>query len=177
MPKPEKVELVASLKERMEGANAMILSDYQGLTVEEMNELRRKLRESEVDYVVAKNTLFKIAANEIGGSYAELADWWKGPIAVAFSEHQVAPAKTIYEYAKDNKRIDKPVLKVGIIDGAVMDVDKLEEIAKLPPLNEIMAKIVGAVTSPLSELVGTLDGVMRGFVVTIDQIAEQKANA
>jgi len=175
MPKPEKVELVASLKERIEGTTAMILSDYQGLTVEEMNDLRRKLRENEVDYVVAKNTLFKIAASEVGGAYAELADWWKGPVAVAFSNYPVAPAKTLYEYAKDNKRIDKPVLKVGIIDGVVMDVDKLEEIAKLPPLEEIMARIVGAITSPLSGLVGTLDGVMREFIVTIDQIAEAKA--
>lgn len=175
MPKPEKVELVAQLKERMEGANAMVLSDYQGLTVEEMNDLRKKLRESDVDYVVAKNTLFKIAASEVGGKYAELADWWKGPIAVAFSEYPVAPAKTLYEFAKDNKRIDKPVLRVGIIDDVVMDVDRLEEIAKLPSLDELMARIVGSIASPLSGLVNTLDGVLRGFVVTIDQIAQSKA--
>jgi len=173
MPKPEKVELVNRLKEHMESSNTMLLSDYAGLTVEQMNALRKNLREAEIKYLIAKNTLFKIAADSIGGEYSKLADSWKGPTAVAFaSGDPTACAKVLYEFKKKN---EKPVFKSGIVDGMVYDEAQLERLAQLPGKDELLAKIVGAISAPLSELVGTLDGVFREFIGTVDAIAKAKA--
>lgn len=176
MPKPEKIELVAKLKDHMEASNAVLLSDYAGLTVEQMNALRKSLRESSVKYLIAKNTLFKIAADSVGGEYANLAKHWKGPTAVAFSQGDpTVGAKLLYEFAKANKETEKPVFKIGLVDGTIFDQADLERLAQLPGREELLAKVVGAISSPLSSLVGTLDGILREFVVTIDGIAKAKA--
>lgn len=176
MPKPEKVELVAKLKEHMEASNTVLLSDYAGLTVEQMNALRKSLRESSVKYLIAKNTLFKIAADSVGGKYAELDNYWKGPTAVAFSQGDpTVGAKLLYEFAKANKETEKPTFKVGLVDGSVFGPDELMKLAQLPSRDELIAKVVGAIASPLTALVGTLDGVLREFVCTIDAVAKAKA--
>lgn len=173
MLRPEKEELVKKLKERMESSTSVLLSDYAGLTVEQMNKLRRTLRENQVRYQIAKNTLLKLAADSIGGGFDNLADYWKGPTAVAFSSGEpTVPARLLFEFAKEN---EKPVFKVGLVDGVVYDSAQLETLAKLPSKDVLLGRIVGAVTSPLTSLVGTLDGVMREFVGTVDAIAKAKA--
>jgi len=177
MPKPEKLELVAKLKEQMEASNAMLLSDYAGLTVEQMNALRKSLRENSVKYLIAKNTLFKIAADSVGGEYANLAEHWKGPTAVAFSQEgdPAVGAKLLYEFAKANKATHKPAFKVGLVDGTIFGQAELERLAQLPSRDELLSKVVGAISSPMTALVGTLDSILREFVLTIDAIAEAKA--
>lgn len=173
MLKPEKVELVGKLKERMEGATTMLLSDYQGLTVEQMDKLRRTLRENEVKYLIAKNTLLKLAADSIGGEFGSLAAHWKGPTAVSFSTGDpTLPARLLYDFAKDN---EKPLFKAGIVDGVAYDKDQIEQLAKLPSKDVLIAMVVGAIGSPLSSLVGTLDGILRELVGTVDAIAKAKA--
>ena len=173
MLKPEKVELVAKLKERMEDSSAMLLSDYAGLTVEQMNKLRKNLRENEVGYLIAKNTLLKLAADSIGSEYNKLAEHWKGPTAVSFSSGDpTVPARVLYEFAKGN---EKPVFKAGIVDGVIYDSTQLTQLAKLPTKEVLLGRVVGAVTSPLTSLVGTLDGIIREFIGTVDAIAKAKA--
>jgi large subunit ribosomal protein L10 len=173
MLKPEKVELVAKLKERMDDSSAMLLSDYAGLTVEQMNKLRKNLRENEVEYLIAKNTLLKLAAESIGGEYGSLAKHWKGPTAVAFSNGDpTVPTRLLYEFAKDN---EKPVFKAGIVDGVAYDSAQLTRLANLPTKEVLLGMVVGAVTSPLTSLVGTLDGIIREFIGTVDAIAKAKA--
>ena len=173
MPKAEKVELVNKLKEQMEASTTMLLSDYAGLTVDQMTKLRKTLRENDVKFLIAKNTLLKIAADSIGGEYGKFADYWKGPTAVAFSEGDpTVSARLLYKFAKDNK---KPVFKAGLVDGIIYDNVKLEQLAKMPGKDELLSKVVGVIVSPLTSLVGTLDGILREFVVTIDGIAKAKA--
>jgi large subunit ribosomal protein L10 len=176
MPKPEKIELVAKLKEHMEASNTVLLSDYAGLSVEQMNALRKSLRENRVKYLIAKNTLFRIAADQAGGKYAELDSYWKGPTAVAFSQGDpTVGAKLLYEFAKANKENDKPTFKVGLVDGSIFNPADLEQLAQLPSRDELVARVVGSISSPLTALVGTLDGILREFVCTIDAIAKAKA--
>ena len=175
MPNAEKVEKVARFKEYMDSADAVILSDYAGLTVEQMNQLRKSLREKEVRYLIAKNTLLKIAASSSSNGLDQLAEYWNGPTAVAFTTGDPsASAKALFEFAKSTKKLGKPVFKAGVVDGVFYDKSQLERLAKLPGRDEMLAKVVGVITSPLSALVGTLDGIMREFVMTIDAIAEQK---
>ena len=173
MLRPEKEELVKRLKERMENSTSVLLSDYAGLTVEQMNKLRRTLRENQVGYQIAKNTLMKLAADSIGGEFSNLADYWKGPTAVAFSTGEpTVPARLLFEFAKGNQ---KPVFKVGVVDGVLYDGSQLELLAKLPSKEVLLGRVVGAVTWPLTSLVGTLDGIIREFIVTVDAIARAKA--
>jgi large subunit ribosomal protein L10 len=173
MPRPEKVQMVSQLRERMEASSAMLLSDYAGLTVEQMNKLRRNLRENQVTFLIAKNTLLKLAAESIGGEYGNLAEHWKGPTAVAFSAGDpTVPARLLYEFAKDN---EQPVFKAGLVDGVVYDKTELERLAKLPARDVLLGNVVGAISSPLAALIGTIDGVMREFVGTVDAIARAKA--
>ncbi|MBU1318078.1 MAG: 50S ribosomal protein L10 [candidate division Zixibacteria bacterium] len=176
MPKPEKIELVAKLKEQMEASNAVLLSDYAGLTVEQMNALRKSLRESSVKYLIAKNTLFKIAADSVGGQYAKLADHWTGPTAVAFSQGDpTIGVKLLYEFAKANKATQKPAFKVGLVDGTIFGQAELEQLAQLPSRDELLSRVVGVILSPMTALVGTLDSILRELVLTVDAIAEAKA--
>ena len=175
MPKPEKIEQVARFKEYMDSANAVLLSDYAGLTVEQMNKLRKSLREKEVKYLIAKNTLLKIAADSSGDGLEQLADYWNGPTAVAFTSGDPSVgAKALFEFAKSTRKLGKPVFKAGIVDGVFYDKDQLERLAKLPGRDELLARVVGVVTSPLSSLVGTLDGIIREFIMTVDAIAAEK---
>lgn len=175
MPKAEKLELVAKFKEYMDSANAVVLSDYSGLTVDQMNKLRKSLREKEVRYLIAKNTLLKIAAESSGGGLEQLADYWNGPTAVAFTDGDPsAGAKTLFEFAKSTKKLGKPEFKAGVVDGVFYDKSQLERLAKLPGRDEMLAMVVGVITSPLSSLVGTLDGIIREFIMTVDAIAAEK---
>jgi large subunit ribosomal protein L10 len=173
MLRPEKEEMVSKLKEQMESSTAMLLSDYAGLTVEQMNKLRRDLRSNQIRFLIAKNTLLKIAADSVGGEYGRLADYWKGPTAVAFSEGDpTVPTRLLYEFAKNN---EKPQFKVAVIDGVIFDKSQLEQLAKLPGRDELLARVVGGITSPLTSLVVTLDGILRELVGTVDAIAKAKA--
>jgi large subunit ribosomal protein L10 len=179
MPKQEKLDAVSEYKGLIEESDAVILSDYQGLTVDQMNRLRRLLREKSVRYLIAKNTLLKIAADSFGGDYENLEPYWKGPTAVAFSKGDpTVGARAIYDFAKEikkeNKDLGKPDLKAGIVDGILYDKSMIDQLAQLPGRDELIAKVVGSISAPLSELVGTLDGVIREFVVTIDAIAAAK---
>lgn len=176
MPKPEKVDLVAKLKDVMGSSTTVVLSDYQGLTVEQMNQLRKNLREKKVRYLIAKNTLFRKAASELGGAYAQLDTHWKGPTAVAFAEKDpTTAAKVLFDFAKDNK--DLPALRAGVVDGQIYESADLVKLAKLPGREELLARVVGCINAPLTNLVGTLDGLLRGLVFTIDGIAKAKAKA
>jgi len=173
MPKPEKVELVNKLRERMEASSSMLLSDYAGLTVEQMNKLRKNLRENQVGYLIAKNTLLKLAAESIGGEYGNLTEHWQGPTAVAFSSGDpTLTARLLYDFAKDN---EKPVFKAGVVDGVIYDSTQLERLAKMPGRDVLLGTVVAVISSPLTSLVGTLDGIIREFVGTVDAIARAKA--
>ncbi len=169
---PEKIKAVEFLEEKVKRAEGMVFADYRGLTVAKMDELRGKFHKNgTAEFLVAKNTLFKIALANNGSVIAD-ESVIKGPTGIAFGyEDPVSPAKILADFAKDN---DKLVLKGAIVDGEFYDKTKVEELAKMPPVEQLYAMIVGSVASPLSDFVGVLNETVRSFVGVIDAVIEKK---
>ncbi|HOM03156.1 MAG TPA: 50S ribosomal protein L10 [Acetivibrio sp.] len=169
----QKKEVVQQLTENIKSAKTIVFADYRGLTVEQDTELRNELRKAGVEYKVVKNTLTKLAAKENG--LEELDPFFNGPTSMAYSDKDVvAPAKVLVEYAK---KFEKLELKAGVVEGKVCDVKTLEAIAALPSKEELVAKALGGLKSPLAGLVNVLNGNIRGLVIALNAIAEKKASA
>lgn len=148
---------VAEITEVLKNAATGVLVDYRGLTVDEDTKLRNQLREAGVNYFVVKNTLLRLAANQVG--LEELDSMLHGPTALAVSEDPVAPAKILFDYAKQN---DKMEIKTGFMDGKVMSMDELTTLAKTPSKETLIAKIMGSLNAPASNLVRLLNTIVEG---------------
>lgn len=141
-----KKAIVAEITDKLEKSTSAIIVDYRGLKVDEVTELRRKFTEAGVDYKVYKNTLMKRAAESLG--MTELMEELQGPNAVAISyDDPVAPARIANEFAKTHKKLE---LKVGIVEGAFYDQDKLKELADIPSREMLIAKLLGSLKAPVS---------------------------
>lgn len=166
----QKKQIVQELTEKIKEAKALIFADYRGLTVEEDTELRAALRKAGVEYKVVKNSMTRFAVKQNG--LDDLESYLVGPTAMALSsEDPVAPAKVLSEYAKKFKSLE---LKVGVIEGKVTDLDGLKAIAELPSKEELIAKTIGSLNSPIYGLVNVLNANIRGLVIALNAIAEQK---
>lgn len=151
---------VAEIKEKLEKANSVVLSQYQGLTVEEDTVLRKNLREVGVEYKVYKNTLVILAAKELG--LEGIVEYLEGPVAIAFGYEDVTvAARVLNDFAKDHKKLE---LKAGIVEGEIYDTDKIKQLATIPSKEVLIAKLLGSIKSPISS-----------FARVINAIAESKA--
>ncbi|MBR2247768.1 MAG: 50S ribosomal protein L10 [Bacilli bacterium] len=153
----KKQVVIDEIKDRVKNASTIVLFDYRGLTDAETKELRVKLRETNSDYKVYKNTLMARAFNELD---IDLNEALTGPSAFAFSEDQVAPIKILSEFAKDHEALK---LKVGIIDGEKADQAKLAEYATLPSRDDL-----------LTMLAGGMIGIVRDLSICLDLYSQQK---
>ncbi len=155
----QKKEIVSEITEKMKNAQSFVLVDYQGLTVEHATNLRSKAREAGIDYKVYKNTFMRFAAKECG--YDELSDVFEGITAVAFcNEDAVAPAKLIYDYVTDNK-LNTLSFKGGVIDKKVTAKEEIVQIAQLPSKDVMLARLLGSINAPISNLVYALDAIRK----------------
>lgn len=146
---------VLEIKEKMEKAQGIIFAKYQGLTVEEDTELRRKLREAGVEYKVYKNTLATLAAKELGFDGVESI--LEGPISVALGyEDPTAPARILNDFAKNHKKLE---LKGGIVQGEIFDTEKVKQLATIPPKEVLIAKLLGSFKAPISNLAYLLNAI------------------
>lgn len=172
LTKPQKKEILDSLMLQMKEAKSVIFADYQGMTVKEVKGLRTKLREKGVKYTIAKRTLFKLAAKELG--YGDIPNSaLQGPVGAAFSiEDEIVPAKIIFEVAKKNKNLK---LRGAILNGKILSVAETMQLATLPGKEELLAKLVYILKSPIQGFHGVLQGTLSGFVRVLDAIAKQKA--
>ncbi len=168
----EKKGVVADLAEKMRGAAAGVIVDYRGLTVEEDTKLRNKLREAGVYYKVVKNTLTRFAANEIG--YTELDPVLNGPTAIALSDDPVAPAKVLADFAKENPNLE---IKAGFLDGNVISLEEISRLASTPSREVLLAKILGSLNAPISQLARTLQALVDGGVEPADAAGAKEAEA
>jgi len=171
MPGAKNKEQVLELIELLKDAEGLILTEYRGLTVADLTELRRKLYESSQGmYRVAKNTLIKIALENLG--QPDMSKFLEGPTAVATTKTDVVKlAKDLAEFAKTH---DKLVIKAGLIDGQVYDGEQVKAIAKLPPREELVARLLGSMKSPLYGLSSVMIGPVRGLAIALSEIAKQK---
>ena len=174
----KKQAVVAELKEQLTSAKGVVLTGYKGLTVAQDTALRREFREAGVTYHVVKNTMLRLAAQEAG--IEGLADHLEGTTAFAFSaEDAVAPAKVIGGFIKKNKLDDAGVLtiKVGMVEGQVIDANEVNALATLPSREELIAKMLGSMNAPISNTVNVLQGVIRNAVYVLDAVRAQKESA
>ena len=168
--RPEKVEAVAEIVESLNKSTAAILTDYRGLTAEEMTELRRNLREGGVSFKIFKNTLATIAAREAG--VGELEELLIGPTAIAFGfDDPITLAKLLNNFAKEHKALE---IKGGLLDNKLIDAGKVLELAKLPGRDQLIAQFIGMLNMPLVRLVTVLNKPVRDLVVTLGQVAQNK---
>ena len=173
--RPEKQAAVAGLKEQLSSAKGAVLTGYRGLTVAQDMKLRAKLREAGVTYHVVKNTMVRIAANEIG--LEGLDPVLNGTTALAVSaDDAVAPAKVIYEFIKENKLENTEVLtiKAGLVEGKVINVEEVKALASLPSREVLIAKVLGSMQAPISGVVNVLQGTIRNAVYVLDAIREKE---
>lgn len=169
----QKKQIVQGLTEKIKSAQAIVLADYRGLTVEQDTALRNALRAAGVDYKVVKNTLTSLAMKANG--LEDLDSYLSGPTAMAISTTDaVAPAKILAEYAK---KFEKLELKAGMVEGKIIDVDGIKALAELPSREVLIAKVLGGFNAPISGFVNVLNANLKGLVVALNAIAEQKANA
>ncbi|MCZ7663410.1 MAG: 50S ribosomal protein L10 [Thermoleophilia bacterium] len=173
MLKSEKVAVVDAIIDRMKSAETYYLVDFRGLSVAEATDLRGRLRADGATLMVVKNTLAKRAAGDAGLEGLEAL--LQGPTAIAFcGDDPVAPAKTLQGFIKEKKKL---AIKGGYLQNRVIEAARVEQMASLPSREELIARIVGGIATPLYGLANVLTGPMRGLVVALDQIREQKAQA
>lgn len=146
---------VAEIKGKLEKAQAVVLSDYQGLSVEQDTELRKALREAGVEYKVYKNSLVTLAAKELG--LDGIAEYLEGPVSIAFGyEDATAPARVLNNFAKANKKLE---LKAGIVDGTIYNGENIKMLAEIPSKEVLIAKLLGSIKSPVSKFARLLGAI------------------
>ena len=172
MKREDKARVIEDLAEKLRGS-AVVLVDYKGINVAQSTKLRARSRESGVDFVVAKNTLAKRAADKAG--VEGLDEFLVGPTAIAFSEDPVVGAKLMAEFAG---QVESFVLKGGLLEGGrVLDEAGVVALSRLPGREQLIAQVVGGIGSPLTSFVTVLNNTVQGLVVALGQIAEQKQAA
>lgn len=173
MHRKQKEAFVAEVADLFADAQAMYVSDYRGLTVAEISELRGKLRENGASMRVLKNTLTRRAA-ETAGQQA-LLGLLSGPTAVTFcQEDPVAPAKVLADFAKVHKDLE---VRGGVLQGKTIDAAAVKALASLPPHDVLVAQLVGTMAAPLTGLLTVLNGTVSGLVRVLQQVADQKVAA
>jgi large subunit ribosomal protein L10 len=160
---------VERIKEKLESYSTIIITDYRGLTVSSIKELRSKLKEKDIEYKVIKNTLCKIALSDM--KLSDVDEIFVGPTAIAFSNDPVVPSKILIDFSKNNEALK---IKGGIFEKAIVSVEDVKTFSKLPPKEVLIANVIGGIKAPLTGLVNVLSGPMRGLVYALNQIKEKK---
>ncbi len=169
----QKAQAVAELAEEFSEHQTLFVADYRGLDMPASTELRNRLREADAQMRVVKNTLARLAADKAGR--AELSEMFVGPTSITFVRGDVAAvAKVLQEVAKQTEILE---VRGGVVDGMSVDSSRIKEIAELPPREQILAALVGAIGAPMSQAVGVLAAPTRDIVQVIDarirQLEEQ----
>jgi len=169
----EKQQIVEDLRDRFSKSAIIVLTDYKGLDVAAMNDLRRRLRAEEIEYRVVKNTILTRASADNDGDL--IKDFFKGPSAVALGFNDpVAPAKVLAQFAKDHKQLE---IKVGVMGGKVLDATAITALAKLPSREVLLGQFLAALNAIPTSFVRTIAEVPRSFVSLLAAINDQKAAA
>jgi len=174
MPTPQKTEIINDLTQKFQNSSGIYITRYSGMNVANVTELRRKFRENEVSYLVSKNTLTKIAANNAGYE-DKLNNLLNGQIGIAYvTGDSTAPARVIRKFEKENK--DATLEVIGLIfEGELFSAEKYKELANLPSRDELLVMFVGTINQPMSKLVGTLNGAMSKLIGALYNLKENKS--
>ena len=168
MKKSEKEQLVAELKAKIQGAQALYYTDFTGLNVKRMTELRRRLRKANIEYVVIKNTLALRAVNESGLVGEKL----RGPTGLVVAKDPVTAAKVLTDFAKENEQ--RPSVKGGMLDGRAVDKEQVKRLASMPSREQMLAELGAGLQSPMAAFVGALNGMLSMFAGALEALRVQK---
>ncbi len=169
----QKQKIVEELNDKFKKAKVVILTDYKGLNVEKLNELRRKLGETDIEYRVVKNTLLHRASDNT--DVVKIKESFKGPSAIALSyEDPVAPARILTKFAEDNKKLE---IKTGVMGNKVLSADDIKALSSLPSREVLLGQVLSAVIGVPTALVSALSDVPRKMINVIQAIKEQKEAA
>jgi large subunit ribosomal protein L10 len=170
MPREKKVQIVESLQEIFSKCNIGVLTDYRGLSTAEINDLRRKLRESGIDYKVVKNTLAQFAAKRVGMN--ELAGSFEGPVAIAFGYGEIPePARVLAEYIRTSKSTLS--IKGGFLGDRLLTSGDVETLATLPARDVLISQVMAGIQSPIVALVSVLAAPVRGMMGVLQARIQQ----
>jgi large subunit ribosomal protein L10 len=175
MDRTQKESSVTELLERVERAPVLYLTDFTGLNVKAMTELRRELRKSGAEYVVVKNRLARLvfAGSE---TLPDISESLVGPTGWVFGyEDAAAPAKAVRDFAKDHDK--KPTFKLGIMENQVLQPEQVEKIASLPPREQLLAELAGALEAPMAMLATALEAKLQETAGLIDALREEREKA
>jgi large subunit ribosomal protein L10 len=170
LERAKKEQVVADLHQKLRRATATILTDFKGLTVAEMTDLRNALAAERIDYCVIKNTLMRLASQDTSASVLEPMVVGTCAVAISYGDPS-APAKIIKKYTKTNEKLK---LKGGALGRQLLDVEGVGALAELPPRDELLSKLLGTLKAVPTGLVTVLSGVPRSFVGVLAAIQQQK---
>ena len=169
----EKENQVQVIKEKFEQASISVVTEYRGLSVKELTALRRQLKEESAELTIYKNTLVRIALDQLGVTYDKAL--FEGPSAFVTAAGDVSKvSKVLVKFAKENEKL---VLKAAVMENKMLTQSAVNELAALPSKEELIAKVVGGIKSPLTGLVVALSSPLRGLVYTLQAIKTKKENA
>jgi large subunit ribosomal protein L10 len=168
MKRNDKEQLVRELKTQIKGAKALYYTDFTGLNVKRMTELRRRLRKANVEYVVIKNTLALRAVNESG----LVGERLRGPTGLVVTKDPVAAAKLITDFAKENDQ--KPSVKGGLFEGKSIDKAQVTKLASMPSREQMLSELGAGLQSPMAAFVGALNGLLYMFAGALDALRTQR---
>jgi large subunit ribosomal protein L10 len=171
MKRTEKEQLVTELSDKLKNSQSLYYTDFTGLNVKRMTELRRRLKRVGVDYVVIKNTLALRAVNESG----LVGETLKGPTGLVVGKDPVAAARVLTEFAKEFE--DKPAMKGGMLQGKAIDNAQLKRMASLPSREQMLADLAAGLQSPMAAFVGALNGLFYQFAGALDALKSQREGA
>ena len=170
MAKPEKVATVAEITKLFEASSGIFVTDFQGMNVTDISNLRRSLRQNKTKFLVAKNTLFRIAAKN--ANVSGIDDFLKGTTGIAFATTDSAPtAKVLNDAFKEKER---PRIKVFVVDKQSFKGAEIGRLADLPSREILLSQLVGAVEAPLTQLASTIDGFFQELIRSVESLAEKK---
>jgi large subunit ribosomal protein L10 len=174
MPSDKNLKTVADLKEDLKKAKSLVFSNYQGLDVENLSQLRQNIKQAGGDYKIIKNTLIKISLKDLG-YLLEDENVLKQPTALLLAfEDEISPIKALYEFSKNK---DMPIIKAGFLEKDFITEDKVIELAQLPSLETLQAKLIGTLNSPVSGFVYVLKANLQKLALVLNQIKQQKEKA
>ena len=171
MKRTEKEQLVSELTDKIKGASAVYYTDFTGLNVKRMTELRRRLRRAGVEYVVIKNTLALRAVNESGLAGQRL----RGPTGIVVGSDAVAAAKVLSDFARENDK--KPEVKGGLLDGRPIQPAQVQQLALLPSREQLLAELGAGLMSPMAAFAGAMNGLLYMFAGALDALKTSRESA
>ena len=171
MKRPDKEQLVVELKEKIGGAKALYYTDFTGLNVKSMTELRRRLRKQGVEYVVIKNTLALRAVNESG----LVGERLKGPTGIVVAKDPVAAAKVITDFAKDHDK--RPAVKGGMFDGKSVNAAQVAKLANMPSREQMLSQLGGYMQAPMTQMVSAMNSLLSNFAGVVEALRKQREAA